>query len=117
MVVTGSTRGAVTELAEGHDIMIASVLQALDAAFNLHGIHWMVENPNAQLGKRPVLLSLMRSDRVKCGRVRYCQYGHILAKDTCVRTTVLQWVPKGRSGTGMCRKETSNCSTKTGFYN
>jgi hypothetical protein len=69
--------------------MIASVLQALDAAFNLYGIHWAAENPNAQLGRRPVLLSQMRSGRVKCGRASYCQYDHIFAKDTCVRTTVL----------------------------
>ena len=59
----------------------------------------------------------MRSGRVKCGRVNYCQYDHIFAKDTCVRTTVLQWVPKGRRGTGMCRKETGSCSTKTRFFN
>ena len=26
-------------------------------------------------------------------------------------------MPKGRSGTGMCRKETGNCSAKTGFFN
>ena len=76
-----------------------------------------VENPNAQLGKRPVLLSLMRSGRVMCGRVNYCQYEHVFAKDTCVRTTVLQWIPRGRSGTGRCRKATGNCSFKTGFFN
>ena len=93
----------MTEPAEDHDMTIASVLQALDAAFNLYGIHWAVENPNAQLGKRPVLLSLMRSGRVKCAMVNYCQYDHIFAKDTCVRTTVLQWVPTGRSGRGMCK--------------
>ena len=62
------------------------MLQALDAAFNLYGIHWVVENPNAQLGRRPVLLSLMRSGRVQCDRVNYCQYDHIFAKDTCMCT-------------------------------
>ena len=60
-MVTAGTREPVTELAEDQDVMIASVLQALDAAFNLCGIHWAVENPNAQLGRRPMLLSLMRS--------------------------------------------------------
>ena len=80
----------------------------MDEAYNLYGIHWAVENPNAQLGKRPVMLALMRSGRVKCGRVNYCQYDHIFAKGTCVRTTVLQWMPRGRSGTGMCRKKTGN---------
>ena len=111
IVVIGGTREPVTGLAEDHDIMIASVLQALDAVLNLYVIHWAVENPNAQLGKRLVLLSLTGSGRVKCGRINYCQYDHIFAKDTCMRTTVLQWVPKGKSGTGMCRKETGNCST------
>ena len=104
-VVPAGTREPVTEMAEGHDVMIASVLQALDVAFNLYGIHWAVEDPNAQLGKRPVMLALMRSDRVKCGRVNYCQYDHIFAKDTCVRTTVVQWMPRGRSGTSMIVQE------------
>ena len=63
------------------------------------------------------MLALMKSGRVKCGRVNNCQYDHIFANDTCVRTTVVQWVPRGRSGTGMCRKETGNCSTKTDFFN
>ena len=59
---------------------------------------------------------MMGSGRVKCGRVNYCQYDHhIFAKDKCVRTTVLQWVPRGRSGTGMCREEAGNCSAKAGF--
>ena len=51
MVVTGGTREPVTELAEDHDIMIASVLQALDAAFNLYGIHWALRGstPHAAL--------------------------------------------------------------------
>ena len=71
VVVTGDTREPVTELTEDHDVMIVSVLQALDAAFNLYGIHWAVENPNAQLGRRPVLLTLMRSGRVRCSRVKY----------------------------------------------
>lgn len=58
---------------------------------------------------------LVRSGRVQCGRINYCQYDHIFVKDTCVRTTLLQWVPKGWGGTGMCRKETGNCPTKTRF--
>ena len=32
------TTGPVTEVAEDHDIMIASALQSLNAAFNLYGI-------------------------------------------------------------------------------
>ena len=97
VVVIGGTREPepVIEPAEDHVIMIASILQVLDAAFNLYGIHWAVENPNAPLGKRPVLLSLMKSGRGKCGRVNYCQYDHIFAQD----------------------KVTCNCSTKIGFYN
>ena len=38
-VVTAGTKEPVTDISEGHDAMIASVLQALDAAFNLYGIH------------------------------------------------------------------------------
>ena len=78
-----------------------------------------MENPNAQLGKRPVMLALMRNGRVKCDRMNYCQYDHIFAKDTCVMTTVVQWIPRGRSGTGMCVhvQEGGKCSTKTGSFN
>ena len=52
-----------------------------------------------------------------CGRVNYCQYDHVFAKDTRVRTTVVQWVPRGRSRTGGCRKPTGNCSAKTRCLN
>ena len=34
-----------------------------------------------------------------------------------MRNTVLQWAPRGRSGTGMCREKAGNCSAKTGFFN
>ena len=54
---------------------------------------------------------------MKCGRVNYCQYDHIFSKDTCVRTTVLQCIPRGRSGIGKCRKATGNCPIKTGVFN
>ena len=77
----------MTEVAEDHDITIASVLQALDAAFNLCGTHWVVENPNAQLDMSPILLSLMRGGKVECGRVNYCQYDQIIAKDTSILKT------------------------------
>ena len=64
-------------------------------------------------------LTLVACPRVKCGRVNYCQYDHIFAKDTCVRTTVVQWEPKGKSGTGMtlCRAARGNYTSKTGFFN
>ena len=39
IVVIGGTREPATEISEEHDIMIASVLQVLDAASNLYGIH------------------------------------------------------------------------------
>ena len=39
IVVMTGIREPVTEMAEGHDVMIESVLQALDAACNLYSIH------------------------------------------------------------------------------
>ena len=87
IVVAGGTRGPVTEIAEEHDIMIASVLQALDAAFNLYTycIHWAVENPNAQLGKRPGGLGAgahATTDGECQGEVRQ---GQLLPVRTCLR--------------------------------
>jgi hypothetical protein len=80
VVQAGGTREPVAEMAECHAIMIASVLQALDAASNLYiyGIHWAVpvEDSNAQLGRGPAMLALVRSCRVQCGRINYCQHDH-----------------------------------------
>ena len=103
------------------------VLRALDAAFNLYGIHYAVENSKAQLGLRPVVLAQERSGRLFCRRVNYCQYSHIFSKDTNVLTTVSAWMPKGLSGNGLCRAATGYCaknkkktgaiSPKTGRWN
>ena len=85
----------MTEIAdlEGHDNMVASIVQALDAAVNLHVRHspgsGEPERPTWQETDRPVLLPLVRSGRVQCSRINYSQYDHVFAKDTCVRTTVL----------------------------
>ena len=120
VVVVGGTREPQTARAEEDDGIHATVLRALDAAFNLYGIHYAVENPKAQLGLRPVVLAQERSDRLYCRRVNYCQYQHIFAKDTNVWTTVAAWKPRGLSGTGLCRAATGYCSKnkkKTGEIN
>jgi hypothetical protein len=120
VVVVGGTREPQTARAEEDDGIHATVLRALDAAFNLYGIHYAVENPKAQLGLRPVVLAQERSDRLYCRRVNYCQYQHIFAKDTNVWTTVAAWEPRGLSGTGLCRAATGYCSRnkkKTGEIN
>ena len=92
------------------DRIHATVLQALDAAFSLYGIHYAMENPKAQLGLRPLVLALERSGRLYCRRVNYCQYQHISAKDTNVWTTVSAWQPMGLSGSCLCRAATGYCS-------
>ena len=109
VVVVAGTREPRTERAVDDDHVHATVLQALDAVFNLYGIHYAVENPNAQLGRRPVVLALQRSTRLVCHRLNYCQYKHIFAKDTNVWTTVSAWTPKGLSGNGLCRAATDYC--------
>ena len=109
VVVVAGTREPRTERAVDDDHVHATVLQALDAAFNLYGIYYAVENPNAQLGRRPVVLALQRSTRLVCHRLNYCQYKHIFAKDTNVWTTVSTWTPKGLSGNGLCRAATDYC--------
>ena len=74
VVVVAGTREPRTERAEKDDSIHETVLQALDAAFNLYGIHYAVENPMAQLGSRPVILAQQRSTRLCCHRINYCQY-------------------------------------------
>jgi len=109
VVVVAGTREPQTERAQKDDSIHETVLQALDAAFNLYGIHYAVENPMAQLGRRPVMLAQQRSNRLYCHRINYCQYGHIFAKDTNVWTTVVAWEPKRVGGTGLCRAATGYC--------
>ena len=57
VVVIGDTREPQTARTEEDGGIHATVLRALDAAFNLYGIHYAVENryPKAQLGMRPVV--------------------------------------------------------------
>ena len=81
--MTGGTTEPVTEMAEGHDIMIASVLQALDVAFTQPVWHSLgSREPGRSAGQETsIMLALMRStsDRVQCGRVNYYQYDHTFA--------------------------------------
>ena len=114
IAVTGGTREPRTPRAVNHDRLALVVVTALDALYNLYGVHYAIENPRASLRMRPLMLSLVQSERVRLELVNYCQYSHIFAKATNVWTTV-GWEPKGSSGTGLCRAETGYCSSKTGF--
>ena len=67
VVVVGGTREPQTARAEEDDMIHATVLQALDATFNLYGIHYAVENPKTQLGLRLMVLALERSGRLYSG--------------------------------------------------
>ena len=120
VVVVGGTREPQIARAEEGGGTHATALRALDAAFNLYGIHCAVENPKAQLGLRPVMLAQERNGRLFCRRVNHCQYQHTSPKDTNVWTTVATWKPRGLSGTGRCRAATGYCSKnkkKTGEIN
>ena len=114
MAVTGGTREPRTPRAENHDRLALVVVTALDALYNLYGVHYAIENPRASLRMRPLMLSLVQSERVRLELVNYCQYNHIFAKETNVRT-IVGLTPKGASGTGLCRAATGYCSSKTGF--
>ena len=89
------------------------VVTALDALYNLYGVHYAIENPRAGLRMRPLMTSLVQSERVRLELVNYCQYSHICAKTTNV-WTIVGWTPEGGSGTGLCRAATGYCSSKTG---
>ena len=118
--VVGGTREPQTARAVEEDGIHATVLRTLETAFSLYAIYYVVENPKAQLGLRPVVLAQERSGRLFCKRVNYCQYNHIIANDTKVGTTVSAWSPKGLSGDGLCRATTGYCAKnrkKTGEVN
>ena len=86
----GGTREPQTARAEEDDGIHATVLKALDAAFNLYGIHYAAKNPKAQLGLRPVVLAQERSGRLFCRRVNYCQFNHILVRE-CMGAKGAEW--------------------------
>ena len=113
VAIIGGTREPRTPRARNHDRLALVVVTALDALYNLYGVHYAVENPRASLRMRPLMLSLVQSARVRLELVNYCQYSHIFAKDTKVQTTV-GWTPKGGSGTRLCRAATGYCSSKAG---
>ena len=45
MAITGGTREPRTPRAENHDRLALVVVTALDALYNLHGVHHAIENP------------------------------------------------------------------------
>ena len=114
VAITGDTREPRAPRARNHDRLALVVVTALDALYNLYGVHYAIGNPRASLRMRPLMLSLVQSERVRLELVNYCQYNHIFAKDTNV-WTIVGWTPKGASGTGLCRAATGYCSSKTGF--
>jgi hypothetical protein len=113
VAITGGTQEPRTQRARNHDRLALVVVTALDALYNLYGVHYAIENPRASLKKRPLMLSLVQSEWMRLELVNYCQYSHIFAKDTNVWTTV-GWTSKGASGTGLCRAATGYCSSKAG---
>ena len=116
VAILGGTREPRTPTARNHDKLALVVITALDALYNLYGVHYAVENPRASLRMRPLMRSLLRSSRVRQELVNYCQYGHIYHKETNVWTTV-GWTPVGRSGTGLCRAATGYCTEEQGYVN
>ena len=88
VAITDNTREPRTSRASNLDQLALAVVTALDALYNLYGVHYAIENPRASLRMRPLMLSLVQSDRVRLELVNYCQYNHIFAKETNVWTTM-----------------------------
>ena len=72
VAITGGTREPQTPRAENHDKLALVVVTALDALYNLYGVHYAIENPRASLRMRPLMLSLVQSRRVRLELVNYC---------------------------------------------
>ena len=84
VATTGGTREPRTPRAMNHDKLALVVVTALDALYNLCGVHYAIENPRASLRMRPLMLPLAQSERVRLQLVNCCQYDHIFAKGTNV---------------------------------
>ena len=64
MAITGGTREPRTPRARNRD-RLALVVAALDALYNLYDVHYAIENPRASLRMRPLMMSLVQSERVR----------------------------------------------------
>ena len=67
-----------------------------------------MENPVGSLACRPYQVRWQKRGERKGGlkreEVHYCAYMHLYHKPTHIWTSMLDWLPKGTTGTGRCER-------------
>lgn len=90
-----------------HDKLVEHILDMLtEAKEKGANFEFSIENPRAALRRRPYMLAEHWPESIKAERktVDYCAYGYPYRKSTDVWTSLLEWHPKGRTGSGRCER-------------
>ena len=89
------------EIAIRHDEMIACLITSL-IKHKHHGYDVILENPMGSLARKSFMNQVDWTNWVARRKVDYCAYGMKYRKSTHIWTTLLDWVPKGNTGNGVC---------------
>ena len=93
-------------MAHRADRMVKWAIRVVRHFVQHHEAMFYIENPVGNLCRRPYMRGLM-ADGVRQVEVHYCAYRHHYMKPTHIWTnmTEAQWMPKGMTGTGKCRRQ------------
>ena len=89
------------EVAMRHDKMMECLIAAL-IKHKHYGYDVILENPMGSLARKTFMNQTDWTTWVARRKVDYCAYGMKYRKSTHIWTTLLDWVPKGNTGNGVC---------------
>ena len=89
------------EIAMRHDKMMECLIAAL-IKHKHYGYDVILENPMGSLARKTFMNQTDWTTWVARRKVDYCAYGMKYRKSTHIWTTLLDWVPKGNTGNGVC---------------
>ena len=68
------------------------------------GLAWVLENPVGSLCRREYMQK-NKLPKHKLVLIHYCAFNHIYNKPTHLWTNIMNWEPKGTTGTGLCEQK------------
>ena len=92
-----------------HDGLVKHILALLTGTRELHSnFQFTIENPRAALRRRPYMTVSNWPSAIGLAirqTVDYCAYGFSYRKSTDIWTSLLEWIPRGNTGSGRCQRE------------
>jgi hypothetical protein len=88
-----------------HDQMIETLIKVLMRHRKEHKFEIVLENPVGGLAHRPFMQNVDWLGQTVKHTVNYCAYGATYKKPTHIWTTLLDWEPKGVTGSGRCESK------------